>query len=157
MLERLRQHKLYAKRSKCEFAKRSIEFLGYFISDQGIQVDPYKVQAVMDWPILKNPHDIQCFMGLANYYRRFISKFAHKAAPLNKLLHKNIPWKWSLIEQKAFDALKNALILALVLALPDLNKPFTVFFNAASINTIGRILCQELNDEQLHLIAFKSR
>jgi Reverse transcriptase (RNA-dependent DNA polymerase) len=122
VLERLQQHKLYAKQSKCEFAKHSIKFLGHFISEEGIQVDPQKVQTIIEWPILNNPHDIQSFMGLSNYYRRFISKFAHKTTPLNRLLHKNVPWKWTEIEQQSFDNLKHALTSPPVLTLPNPDK-----------------------------------
>jgi hypothetical protein len=156
VLERLRQHKLYAKQSKCEFAKRSIEFLGHFVSEEGIQVDPQKVRTIIEWPIPNNPHDIQSFMGLSNYYRRFISKFAHKTAPLNRLLHKNVPWKWTEIEQQSFDNLKHALTSPPVLTLPNPDKRFTLLFDAASTNAVGGVLCQDDN-EHLHPIAFESR
>jgi transposase InsO family protein len=157
VLDRLRQNRLYAKQSKCEFAKTAIEFLGHFVSDRGLQVDPRKIQTIIDWPTPSEPHDIQCFMGLANYYRRFIDKFAHKAANLNRLLHKNVPWKWTSIEQRAFNDLKNALTTTPVLLLPDPDKRFTLFFDAASTNAIGGILCQSDDNGNLHPVAYESR
>src|SRR5579871_3320322 len=105
----------------------------------------------------QRPYDIQYFMGLANYYHCFISRFAHKATPLNKLLHKNIPWKWTHIEQASFDNLKNALMTTPVLTLLDPNKLFTLFFDAMSTNAIGGVLCQEGDDNLLHPVAFESR
>ena len=96
-------------------------------------------------------------MGLANYYRRFVSKFAHISTPLNRLLHKNTPWRWGKPEQDAFEQLKTALTTTPVLSLPDPSKRFTLFFDAASTNAIGGVLCQEQsNDGKLHPIAYES-
>ena len=71
-LQVLRQHQLYAKLSKCEFRLRSVTFLGHVVSDQGVEVDPRKTEAVKDWPKTLTPTDIHSFLGLANYYRRFV-------------------------------------------------------------------------------------
>ena len=71
-LQVLRQHQLYAKLSKCEFRLRSVTFLGHVVSDQGVEVDPRKAEAVKDWPKTLTPTDIHSFLGLAGYYRRFV-------------------------------------------------------------------------------------
>jgi hypothetical protein len=71
VLQRLREHKLYAKFSKCEFWLNSVKILGHTISKDGISVDPSKVQEVMDWKPPKFVQQIHCFLGLAGYYRRF--------------------------------------------------------------------------------------
>jgi hypothetical protein len=76
VLQRLRDHKLYSKFSKCEFWLNSVKFLGHTISKDGISVDPRKVQEVMDWKPPKSVHQIRSFLGLAGYYRRFIADFS---------------------------------------------------------------------------------
>jgi hypothetical protein len=76
VLQRLRDHKLYAKFSKSEFWRDSVKFLGHTISKEGTSVDPSKVQEVMDWKPPKSVHQICSFLGLAGYYRRFIPDFS---------------------------------------------------------------------------------
>ena len=79
---------MYAKESKCEFSKSSVEFLGHIVSDQGIKVDSKKIQAIKEWPKLKNISELRSFLGLTNFYRRFIKDYAKIAAPLTNLLKK---------------------------------------------------------------------
>ena len=86
VLAKLRAGTLFAKRSKCEFGLRSVEFLGHVVSGDGVRVDPEKCSAVMDWPPLTNVKDVMSFLGLANYYNRFACNFAKIAAPLSDLL-----------------------------------------------------------------------
>jgi hypothetical protein len=88
VLQRLRDHKLYAKFSKCEFWLDSVKFLGHTISSEGISVDPCKVQEVMDWKPPKSVHQIRSFLGLAGYYRRFVPDFSRIAKPMTELLKK---------------------------------------------------------------------
>ena len=86
-LELLREHKLYEKLSKCDFYKDKIHYLGHIISNEGISIDPEKIEAIMNWPTLRNVTDVRYFMGLAGYYRRFIegfSKVAHSITSLQK-------------------------------------------------------------------------
>ena len=75
-LQVLREHQLYAKFSKCEFWLKSVTFLGHVMTDQGVEVDPKKVEAVKKWQRPLTPSDIQIFLGLANYYRRFVEGFS---------------------------------------------------------------------------------
>jgi hypothetical protein len=81
VLQRLQDHKLYAKFSKCEFWLKSVKFLGHTISQDGISVDPSKVQEVMDWKPPKSVHQIRDFLGLVGYYRQFIPDFSRIAKP----------------------------------------------------------------------------
>jgi hypothetical protein len=90
VLQRLRDHKLYAKFSKCELWLDSVKFLGYTISKEGIFVDLSKVQEVMDWKLPKSVHQIRSFLGLAGYYRRFIPDFSRIAKPMAELLKKGV-------------------------------------------------------------------
>ena len=80
------------KLSKCKFYKHSIGFLGYIVSNKGIRPDPSKVELVKEWPKPTNIKDIQAFLGLVNYYRKFIEGFLGIATPLTKLTYKDIPF-----------------------------------------------------------------
>ncbi|SYW86509.1 uncharacterized protein UHO2_04007 [Ustilago hordei] len=86
VLTRLRSNRLFAKLSKCEFHTKIVEFLGYIIKPMGIEMDPEKVHTVKEWPMLESIHDIQRFLGFANFYRRFIAHFARIAKPLTSLV-----------------------------------------------------------------------
>jgi hypothetical protein len=127
VLQRLRDHKLYAKFSKCEFWFKSVKFLGHTISHYGISVDPSKVQEVMDWKPPKSVHQIRSFLGLAGYYRRFIPDFSRIAKPMTELLKKRVRFVWSEACEKAFHTLRQHLTSATVLVQPDNSKPFEVF------------------------------
>jgi hypothetical protein len=95
VLQRLRDHKLYAKFSKCEFWLDSVKFLGHTISKDDISVDPSKVQEVMDWKPPKSVHQIRSFLGLAGYYRRFIPDLSRIAKSMTELLKKGVKFVWS--------------------------------------------------------------
>ena len=111
----LRSNKLYAKLSKCEFLKPQVEYLGHVISNTGISVDPNKVTAISDWPTPRNVPDLRSFLGLANYYRRFVKYFSHMTAPLNALLTKDQPWIWKQPQEASFQAIKTALLLSMTI------------------------------------------
>jgi hypothetical protein len=89
VLQKLREHKLYAKRSKCEFWLKEVSFLGHVVSNGGIAVDRSKVQDVLNWKPPTNVSEIRSFLGLARYYRRFIEGFSKLAKPMTALLEKN--------------------------------------------------------------------
>lgn len=151
----LRDHKLYAKASKCEFFKSRIEFLGHIVSADGIQMDPAKLKAIQDWPTPQKVVDVQSFHGLANYYRRFIRHFSHIAAPLTDTFKKDRPFVWGLEQQKAFDALKQAMMTTPVLIGPDTTLPYTIYTDASDY-AIGAVLCQD-HGSGLQPLAFESR
>lgn len=155
VLSLLRTHKLLAKTSKCLFGVTSMEFLGHILSSDGIATDPKKIKAVQDWPVLQNAKDVLSFLGLANFYRRFVKNFSQIAAPLTALTGKDVPFKWEQAEQDSFDSLKRALTSAPILALPDFSKPFLVRCDASNY-AIGQVLCQGSGKEE-RVIAYESR
>jgi hypothetical protein len=94
VLQKLREHRLYAKFSKCDFWLKEVSFLGHVITDGGITVDPSKVQDVLNWEPPRNVSEIRSFVGLAGYYRRFIEGFSKIVKPLTSLLEKGKEFKW---------------------------------------------------------------
>jgi hypothetical protein len=106
VMQRLQDHKLYAKFSKCEFWLDSVKFLGHTISKDGISVDPSKVQEVIDWKPPKSVHQICSFLGLAGYYRQFIPDFSRIAKPMTELLKKVVKFVWREAYEKAFHTLR---------------------------------------------------
>jgi hypothetical protein len=142
VLQRLRDHKLYAKFSKCEFWLKSVKFLGHTISQDGISVDPSKVQEVMDWKPPKFVHQILSFSGLVGYYRRFIPDFSRITKPMTELLKKGVKFVWSEACEKAFHTLRQQLTSAPVLVQQDNSKPFEVFCDASGTG-LGCVLMQE--------------
>jgi hypothetical protein len=131
ILQRLRDHHLYAKISKCEFWLDTVKFLGHTISGDGISVDPSKVQEVMDWKPPTSVHQIRSFLGLAGYYRRFIPDFSRIAKPMIELLKKGVKFSWDQKCEDAFHTLRDHLTTAPVLAQPDVSKPFNIYCDAS--------------------------
>ena len=151
ILEILRQEKLYAKFSKCEFWLREVQFLGHVVSSEGIKVDSAKIEAVVHWERPKTPTEVRSFMGLAGYYRRFVKDFAKLAMPLTRLTRKNEKFEWTEKCEASFQELKQRLITAPVLVLPDDQGNF-VIYSDASHKGLGCVLMQ--NDK---VIAYASR
>ncbi|KAL3747976.1 hypothetical protein ACJRO7_016747, partial [Eucalyptus globulus] len=131
VLQTLREHKLYAKFSKCEFWLDQIIFLGHVVSGKGIAVDPAKVEMVVNWPRPTTPTKIRSFLGLAGYYRRFIEGFSRLAGPLTKLTRKNEKFEWNGECERSFQELKRKLTSAPILTIPTGLDGFTVYSDAS--------------------------
>ncbi|KAL4291663.1 hypothetical protein GQ457_14G020350 [Hibiscus cannabinus] len=142
VLQTLRENQLYAKFSKCEFWLNEVVFLGHIVSAEGIRVDPKKIEAIMDWKQPKNVSEVRSFLGLAGYYRRFVEGFSIIAAPLTKLLRKDVPFAWTETQQSSFDKLKMVLTEAPVLIQPESGKAYTVFSDASRTG-LGCVLMQD--------------
>lgn len=142
VLEVLQQHKFKAKRSKCHFNQPELHFLGHVVSRTGLKVDNRKVQVIRDWPVPTDLPKLRAFLGLANYFRRFIQGYSSLVAPLTSLTRTTNEWKWDNACQVAFDGVKTALTNAPVLKLPDLDKAFTVISDA-SVHGTGAVLLQD--------------
>ena len=106
VLQRLREHQLYAKFKKCEFWLPEVTFLGHIVGADGIKVDPSKIEAVRDWPRPRNASEVRSFLGLAGYYRRFVEGFSKIAAPMTELTTKNLKFIWSDKCEDSFQELK---------------------------------------------------
>lgn len=104
---------------KCEFHSKSVTFLRYIISAEGIRADPAKVRAMAEWPVPITHKALQRFLGFANFYRHFIRNFSQVAAPLTAFCSTKISFKWKSQAQESFDALKSCFISASVLCISD--------------------------------------
>jgi len=144
VLEKLIQHKFYAKRTKCEFVRRELAFSGHVVSAEGIKVDPKKVAIVQDWPVPTDVGQLRAFLGVGNYFRRFIQGYSNLVRALNDLLKKDVPYKWTDGCSVAFRGLKEALLNAPVLTLPDFSADapdFDVWCDASGFG-LGAVLLQ---------------
>jgi hypothetical protein len=142
VLTRLREHQLYAKFSKCAFWLEEIQFLGHVLSAKGIAVDPSKVKDILEWKPPTTVHQVRCFLGLAGYYREFILDFSKIVKPISGLLKNDTKFDWSSKCNEAFKQLKVLLTTAPVLAQPDIEKPFDVYYDASG-SGLGCVLMQE--------------
>ena len=89
-METLREKKLYAKLSKCDFFLKKVSFLGHIVSVESIRVDPIKIEVVVNWKPPRNVTEVRSFLGLAGYYRILVKGFSAIASPLTKLLRKGV-------------------------------------------------------------------
>ncbi|KAI2660308.1 Transposon Tf2-8 polyprotein [Labeo rohita] len=139
VLQRLIQHKLYAKEEKCQFHQQSIAFLGYVISPKGVAMDDSEVKAVREWP---HPKNFSGFLGFSNFYRRFIRNFSTVAAPLTSMVKKGeTHLTWSPAAVQAFHELRHRFTTAPILRHPDPQLPFLVEVDASSTG-VGAVLSQ---------------
>jgi hypothetical protein len=115
---------------------------GHIINKEGLAVDPKKVADILNWKAPTDARGIKSFIGMAEYYRRFIKGFSKIAKPMTALLGNKVEFKWTQKCQEAFEALKEKLTTAPVLVLPDVHKPFSVYCDACYTG-LGCVLIQE--------------
>ncbi|KAA0064141.1 pol protein [Cucumis melo var. makuwa] len=151
VLETLRANKLYSKFSKCEFWLKKVTFLSYVVFSEGVSVDPAKIEAVTCWPRPSTVSEIRSFLGLAGYYRRFVEDFSRIASPLTQLTKKGTPFVWSPACKSSFQELKQKLVSAPVLTVPDGSGSFMIYSNASN-KRLGCVLMQ-----QGKVVAYASR
>jgi hypothetical protein len=156
VLDRLEQSHLFVKQSKCVFYQDRVDFLGFIIDREGISMDPDRVQAVQEWPTPESVHDIQVFLGFANFYRRFISGYSRIASPITALLKKTCtPFSWTEQADAAFELLKTAFSSAPILVHWDPDRPTRVETDASN-KAISGILSQQV-DSRWRPVAYWSR
>ena len=139
--ELLRNHSLLAKRSKCDFACRYVEYMGHCISKDGVSTDPKKIATIQNWPTPKTIMELKGFLGLTGYYKRFLKNYGTINRPLTTLLKKN-QFHWSEYADSTFKALKIAMVTPPVLALPDFQKEFVIEIDASN-NGSGVVVMQK--------------
>ena len=150
VLERLRVAGLRLKPRKCRFALEEVEYLGHLVSADGVRTDTKKLRAVEEF---STPHDLKTlrsFIGLATYYRKFVSGFGKVAGPLHALTKKDVPFLWTPACQSAFSKLKELLTSAPVLAYPDFSRPFILETDSSGAG-LGAVLAQRQDDNSIRL------
>ena len=153
MLRRLNEAGLKLKPSKCQLFRKSVQYLGYVVSEKGIEIDPAKTSCVKNWPVPNNHETLRQFLGFASYYRKFIQNFAEIAAPLHALTEKTKSWQWTEQCEAAFSSLKGKLLLPPILSFPQFDRTFVVDTDASQ-EGIGAVLAHEGHEQ---VIAYASR
>jgi hypothetical protein len=151
LLQKLRENQIYVKLSMCKFWLKEVSFLGHIICEGGIFVDPSKVKDVLCWNTPQNVSTIRSFLCLAGYYMRFIEGFSKIAKPMIELLKKGKAFEWMPKREAIFQGLKKRLTTAPVLTMPDMEKPFSIYYDASG-QGLGCVLMKEG-----HVVAYASR
>lgn len=154
VLRELEKAELLVKESKCIFATRTVDFLGFRLSGDGVAPDPSKTEAVKKWPTPTSKKEVQKFLGLVNWYKKFVEGFARIASPLYALTAKDTSFVWTEECDLAFNDLKERLCQAPILAHPIPGNPF-ILMTDASTKAVGGILAQE-HPEGRRVIAYES-
>jgi len=153
VIKRLEENDLYIKPEKCKWKVKEVNFLGVVIGPEGIKMEKEKVKGVLEWPTPKCVKDIQKFLGLANYYCRFIEGFAIVARPLHNLVKKDKKWEWTEKEEKAFQKLKERFTKEPVLAAPDIDKKMRMEVDVSDY-AMGGVLLMKCGDGLWRPVAF---
>lgn len=155
VLERLRGANLTLKPSKCSFGYNEIKVLGHVVNPKGILPDPSKVQAIREFPTPRRLRNVRSFLGLANYYRKFVKDFTLIAKPLTQLTKKNVKFNWAKSQEEAFLKLKDVLCTSPVLRHYDEKLPLEVHTDASDLG-LGASLVQT-EDGESRPILYASR
>ncbi|CAK1596186.1 unnamed protein product [Parnassius mnemosyne] len=156
VLSKLNKAGLTCNLQKCEFICKEIKMLGYIISTEGIKTDPDKIRAIQEFPAPKKIKQLRAFLGLCNFYRRFIPNYSESIIPLCELLKKGRKFQWSGKEQKAFDFIKQQFINTIQLHHPDFNKPYYLQTDCSGVGMAG-VLYQIDDNNEMRILGYHSK
>ena len=166
VFNRLRECNLKLAPKKCSFMQKKVKYVGYIVSEDGVECDPDKIDKVRNWPTPKCPEDVRQFVGFAGFYRKFVKNFSQIVKPLyevmpvqnqkrSKKTKSSNDFIWGTAQEQAFQELKNRLTTAPVLAYPEYTIPFSIYTDACG-QGIGAVLCQT-QEGQERVISYASR
>ena len=155
VLDRLRQAGLTVKPQMIVFANQEISFLGHLVSPGCVRIDPERRRPIRDFPIPQGTKGLARFIGMVNFYHKFVPRFADVAAPLNALRKKEMRFVWGQKEQEDFEALKRAISQSPLLGMANFSEKF-ILQTDASGTALGAVLSQERNGVR-ETIAYASR
>ena len=156
VFKRIEWAKLRMNPEKSFFIKDKIDFLGYVISKEGIMPQQSKVQKIWDTPIPKTKTELRAFLGLANYYLKFVKGYAEEARHLHRIAGKKANYHWEKEQHRAFRWIKEALTNAPILKYPNFSKPFVLHTDASKF-ALGAVLEQDDDKGKPHPIVYASR
>nr|XP_034836883.1 uncharacterized protein K02A2.6-like [Maniola hyperantus] len=156
VLERLRSMGFTVKLSKCSFLKPSVKYLGFIIDKSGLHPDPNKIEAIHDAPRPENVTQLKSFLGLLNYYGKFIPNLSILLYPLHALLKKDVPWKWDARCEAAFSGAKSALLGDKVLAHYEEGRPLVLSVDSSAYG-LGAVLAHRYPDGSERPVSCVSR
>jgi len=156
VLQRLQNHGVRVKLSKCRFMKNTVEYLGLQVDAEGLHASSNKIKAVLDAPQPRNVKELRSFLGMMNYYRKFIPKLAMILKPLTSLLQHNTRWHWSVPCANAFEEAKKLLTVSPVLAHYDPSLPMRMAADASS-HGVGAVISHTFPNGEEKPIAYASR
>ncbi|UYV66887.1 hypothetical protein LAZ67_4003240, partial [Cordylochernes scorpioides] len=155
VLKCFREANLKLNNKKCQFAFEELEILGHITNQHGIKPAEHNIKAIRDFPRPKKIKEVQSFLGMCSYYRKFIKGFSKIADPLTSLIKKNVPFTWTENQEKAFQTLKVALINPPILGHFDPNAITYIHTDASNIG-LGATLVQKFGDKE-KVISYLSR
>ena len=147
VLRRLEENDLFVKLEKCVWKVRKVRFLGVIIGEDRVRMEKKKVQGVVEWPVPKSVKNVQKFLRLANYYRRFVKDFAKIVGSLYEMTRKEIKWSWGEKQQKVFKELKKRFTTEPVLMTPDLDREMRVEVDVSDF-AIEEVLLMKCEDKK---------
>ena len=152
----LQENNLKIKLQNCHFRLSHVSFIGHVVSGDGIHTDPAKTLSIASWPLPQNITQLQSFLGLASYYRRFIKDFGKIASAMTAMLEKDKAFIWTDEGKRAFTEIKHFLTNPPILAYPDFSAIFILDTDASDLG-VGAVLSQKGKDDLEHAIAYYSR
>lgn len=155
VVKRIHSAGLTLSREKSQFCRSELRYLGYVINGSGLLVDPEKIRAMLNIPTPKSTSEVRRILGISSWYRRFVKDYATLVAPLTNLLRKNKRFEWSEECERAWVSVKECLVTAPVLAMPDYEREFVIQADASNFG-IGAVLTQNFDDGE-RVIAYLSR
>src|SRR6266542_3526234 len=156
VLEKIKKANLKLKPSKCQWFQIELKFVGHLVERNGIRPDPQNVKKIKNAEVSKNTTELRRFLGMAQYYRQYINRYADLAGLLYDMLKESGPAVWGQAQQEAFNIIKNKLATEPIRAHPDFNKPFKLYTDASNTG-LGAVLVQDDEEEKERVIAYEAR
>ena len=156
LFKKFRDANLRTNGKKCNFAKDEIKFIGHILSKDGVRIDSSKTEVIASWPRPKSAKQIRSFLGMTNFYKRYVDRYSQRSAPLRNLLAKDVPFEWGETQEKSFQDLKSVLLSPPILRFPDTSRPFYLQTDA-SLDGISYILGQTDEQGRKYVISYGGR
>jgi len=156
VLEKIREANLKLKPSKCQWFQTELKFIRHLVRRNSIKSDPRNVKKIKNTEVPKNTIEFRRFLGMAQYYRQYINRYADLTGPLYDMLKESGPAVWGQTQQEAFDIIKNKLATEPIRAHSDFNKPFKLYTDASDTG-LGAVLAQDDEEGKERIIAYEAR